>query len=455
MHTNDTIAAISTPPGQGGIGIVRLSGQDAIRIADRIFISPKGKKLSVTPSHRIVYGHITDPDSKSLIDEALVSVMKAPNTYTREDVVEINCHGGIIPLRRTLELLLARGARMAGPGEFTQRAFMNGRIDLVQAEAVLDIINSLTEKSQKSAMKQLSGSLSAGISAIRDHLIELAAFVEAHIDFPEEEMGPPSTKNIEQDALIVKEALENMIRSSRHGIILREGMHTAIIGRPNVGKSSLLNALLEQERAIVTELPGTTRDVIEDYLNIQGIPVKFMDTAGIRKVGNVAEQEGVMRSLKSMEEADLILLVLDGSETLHDTDRELINKSKNKNTIYVINKIDLPQTIPPPVEDGRTVMISALTGAGIDALKDRVIETVFEGSVEVSADTVTNVRHVHALERALSSVVSFIRENREGASPEFLSVELRDALDAIGEIQGITTPDDVLNRIFSRFCIGK
>jgi len=468
MHTEDTIAAISTPIGHGGIGIVRLSGKDALKIADRVFISPKKKKISGTPSHRILYGNITDPANNEVVDEVLISVMKAPNTYTKEDIVEINCHGGVVPLRRVLELVLNEGARAAEPGEFTKRAFMNGRIDLAQAEAVLDVINSLTLHSQKTALRQLRGGLSGKIAAIREELMDLTAFVEAHIDFPEEDIEDPALKKMEGMAGKIKDSLEKLIDSSRYGMILREGLKTAIAGRPNVGKSSLLNALLEHDRAIVTEMPGTTRDVIEECLNIQGLPVKIMDTAGIRNVQNIAEKEGVRRSLRAMEDADLVLLVLDGSIDLHDTDRELIKNSDANRTILVINKTDLPQKIHPPVsplakggiKEGScfpipTVNISAKKGLGLDELKQLIVDTALRGQTGGGAEIVTNTRHVRALEKAAASIDSFISGGIKNVSPEFLSIELRDALDAVGEIIGVTTADDILNRIFSNFCIGK
>jgi tRNA modification GTPase len=459
MNTEDTIAAISTPLGRGGIGIVRLSGKDAIKIADRIFISPKKKKLKQMPGHTILYGHVVNPLNKEVIDEVLVSLMKAPNTYTKEDIVEINCHGGTVPLRGVLELVLNSGARLAGPGEFTQRAFLNGRIDLAQAEAVLDFINALTDQGRKTAMTQLRGGLSKKLGTMREQLIELTAFVEAHIDFPEEDIESLSLKNMEKKALRIQKSLKRLIDSSRYGVILREGLKTAIIGRPNVGKSSLLNALLEHDRAIVTEMPGTTRDVIEEYLNIKGVPVKIMDTAGIRNVENIAEKEGVKRSLHAMEDADLVLLILDGSSALQKTDIELIGKSNPTNTIFVINKIDLPQKINSKFKIQNSkfpiVSISAKKGPGIDDLKSKIVDTVLHGHIESNADVVTNIRHVHALEKALASINAFLTAVTNKTSPEFLSVELRDALDAIGEIIGITTPDDILNKIFSNFCIGK
>ncbi len=454
MISEDTIAAISTSIGYSGIGIVRLSGKDSIRIADRLFISPKKKSLEQTPSNRIIYGHIIN-SKKEIIDEVLVSLMRAPHTYTKEDIVEINCHGGPLPLRRILGLVLKSGARLAEPGEFTRRAFLNGRIDLARAEAVLDVINSLTERGQKAAVEQLRGGLSKKIEAIREKLIKLTAFVEAYIDFPEEDIPHPSSRDMKKRALDLKHSLRELIDSSHYGMILREGLKTAIIGRPNVGKSSLLNAFLERDRAIVTEMPGTTRDVIEEYLDILGIPVKIMDTAGIREVKNIAEKEGVKRSLRAMKDADLVLIILDGSEKLHDTDRELIAKANPENTILVINKIDLPQKIRLKKSDLPVGRVSALKRTGFDELKNWIVETSLNGKSLCGTEIVTNMRHVDALERSLNSLNYFIEGVSKKISPEFLAVELRDALDSIGEILGYTTPEDILNTIFSDFCIGK
>jgi len=425
MHTDDTIAAISTPAGQGGIAIVRLSGKDAINIAAKIFRSLRNHKISKSRSHRIMYGHIIDHDVNEIVDEVLISVMRAPNTYTKEDIIEINCHGGAVPVRRVLELVMKNGARLADPGEFTQRAFLNGRIDLAQAEAVLDVINSLTVESQKTAVNQLKGQLSGKIEKIRQELIELAALVETYIDFPEEDIEPLSLKDMNKRSLRVRKSLEKLVNSSKYGLILREGLKTAIIGRPNVGKSSLLNALVEKDRAIVTEAPGTTRDVIEEYLNIKGLPLRIMDTAGIRSVEDIAEKEGVRRSLKAIEDADLVLLVIDGSKPLHKSDLELIRKSDNKNRIIVINKSDLSQKIK--IKDIKTdsIKISAKKGTGISRLKNKIVTAALNGNAENNTEAVTNIRHVNALERTLASLNSFRTEMNNRTSPEFLSVELR------------------------------
>jgi tRNA modification GTPase len=456
MFDEDTIAALSTPPGYSGIGIVRLSGGQAIEIADRLFLSPGKKRLRHTPSHRILYGRIVNPADSEVMDEVLVSVMKAPHTYTREDIVEINCHGGPLTIRKVLHLLLEQGARLAEPGEFTRRAFINGRIDLAQSEAVLDIIHALTERGHRASMRQLSGGLSEKIDLLRKKIVGLSAVIETYIDFPGEGISPPDLKDMGSTASGIKQDLHRLIERAGYGRILREGLRTAIIGRPNVGKSSLLNALLDRERVIVTEMPGTTRDVIEEYLDINGVPVLIMDTAGIREARDVAEREGVERSMRAMKEASLVLLVIDGSEELHDTDRELITRSLAKNTILVINKSDLASLVK---DDGMpsgspVVRISATTGTGLDALKKMIVEKSLGGEALSGEVIVTNIRHVRSLERAYSSLCAFI-DRLPDLSPEFLAVELRESLDALGEIVGSTTPEEILNRIFSDFCIGK
>jgi tRNA modification GTPase len=456
MFDEDTIAALSTPPGYSGIGIVRLSGGNAVEIADIVFRSSGKKRLRDTPSHRILYGHIVNPANNEIMDEVLLSVMKAPHTYTREDVVEINCHGGPLTIKKVLHLLLEKGARLAEPGEFTRRAFINGRIDLAQSEAVLDVIHALTEEGRRASMRQLGGGLSEKIELLRQKIVSLSAVTEAYIDFPEEGISLPDLNEMERTATGIKEELHRLIEVAGYGRTLREGLKTAIIGRPNVGKSSLLNALLEEERVIVTEMPGTTRDVIEEYIDIDGIPVLIMDTAGIREAKDVAEREGVERSMKAMKEATLVLLVLDGSEELHDTDRELIERSSAKNTILVINKSDLSPLVNTDgmPADSPAVRISATSGTGLDDLKKRIVEKSLGGETLSGEVIVTNIRHIRSLEKAHSSLRSFI-DGLPGLSPEFLAVELRESLDALGEIVGRTTPDEILNRIFSNFCVGK
>jgi len=463
MFTDDTIAAISTPVGEGGIGIVRLSGKDSVEIAERIFSSPKNKTLKDLKSHRVIYGHIKDPLIGEEIDEVLVTVMRSPYTYTREDVVEINCHGGMATLRKTLELVLKEGVRLAEPGEFTKRAFLNGRLDLSQAEAVLDLIRSKTDESRRIALQQLQGGLSEEITLLRDRMIELVANVEAYIDFPEDGIEGASKEEMATTTSAIEKALEGLLRSYEEARFFREGLSTAIVGRPNVGKSSLLNALIKKDRSIVTEVPGTTRDVIEEYLNIKGLPLRIMDTAGIREVKDIAEKEGVKRSLKSIEDADLVIALFDGSEQLKDEDFEVIEKAREKNTISVINKCDLSQVVDKSMlaprldaSESDILNISAIRGDGLDELKKRIFDSCLTNWKEGREGVVvTNIRHKRALETALSSLSIARKGLLEDAPLEIVSLELRDSLDRLGDIVGAVTTEDILNKIFSDFCIGK
>ncbi|MEW6214037.1 MAG: tRNA uridine-5-carboxymethylaminomethyl(34) synthesis GTPase MnmE, partial [Nitrospirota bacterium] len=401
MFTDDTIAAISTPLGEGGIGIVRLSGKDSIEIVDRIFSSPRNKSLKDSRSHRVIYGYIKDTSNGKEIDEVLVTVMRSPYSYTREDVVEINCHGGMITLRKTLELVLKEGARLAEPGEFTKRAFINGRIDLSQAEAVLDLIRSKTDESRRIAIDQLKGGLSEKIATLRDRLTDLCAHVEAYIDFPEDEIETVSKQDMLESMKDIDIELQTLLKTYDEARFFREGLSTAIVGRPNVGKSSLLNALIKKDRAIVTEIPGTTRDVIEEYLNINGLPLRIMDTAGIRDVQDIAEKEGVKRSLQSIENADLVIVVLDSSEPLRNEDFEVIDKIKGKNAIIVLNKCDLPSafdknTIAPCILHPASciLQISATRGDGLEELKDTIFNSCLKDwREEREGVVVTNLRH--------------------------------------------------------------
>ena len=463
MFTDDTIAAISTPLGEGGIGIVRLSGKDAIRIADILFRSPKHTSLSRLKSSRIIYGHIVDPSGAKIVDEVLVSVMRSPHSYTREDVVEINCHGGMNPLRKTIELVLQQGARLADPGEFTKRAFMNGRIDLSQAEAVLDLIRSKTDESSRIAVEQLQGGLSEKITALRDRLTEVCAHVEAEIDFPEDEIEPASKHSILESMKDIGRELQALLKTYDEARFFREGLSTAIVGKPNVGKSSLLNALLKKDRAIVTEIPGTTRDVIEEYLNIKGLPLRIMDTAGIRAVEDIAEKEGVKRSLQSIENADLVLAVFDASEPLREEDFEVMQKVKDRNTLFVLNKSDLPsavdeQSFPSSVLHPSSLLmrISATRGDGLEELKEAIFNTCLrDWKEEREGVVVTNLRHKTAIEHSLQSLNRAVKALTENQPVEIVALELRDSLDSIGEIVGAVTTEDILNKIFSDFCIGK
>lgn len=458
---DDTIAAISTPLGEGGIGIVRLSGKDAISIIGKIFSSPKGKKTSDSGSHRMLYGFIKDPLTGNTIDEVLVSVMRAPNTYSREDVVEINCHGGVLPLRKTLELALREGARLAEPGEFTKRAFLNGRIDLSQAEAVIDVIRSKTDESRSLALEQLSGGLSEEITSLRNRVTSVCAHIEAYIDFSEEDIEPASLEDISFKIRGLQEELARLSASFEEGRFYREGLRVAIVGRPNVGKSSLLNALLKRDRAIVTEDAGTTRDVLEEHLNIKGLPVRVMDTAGIREAHEMAEREGVRRSLRALDEADVVIAVIDGSVSLDDEDIVVLEKIKGKASVITINKSDLPladkgiKALLGPYS-GNLIHISAASGSGLDSLKEKLVE-ISIGSMpsEAGGSIITNVRHKIAIDSARIALEKASEALNTHSPLEIVALEMRDGLDRLGEIVGAVTTEDILNSIFSEFCIGK
>jgi tRNA modification GTPase len=457
MDLEDTIAAISTPPGEGGIGIVRISGRDAIRIASRIFHSPKGKDLRKVPSHTIHYGYIIDPKEGERIDEVLVSVMRAPNTYTRQDIVEINCHGGMVPLRRVLQLAIREGARLANPGEFTLRAFLNGRIDLSQAEATADLIRAKTEKSSQIALQQLRGELSDRISSVSDRVADITAHIEAYIDFPEEDIEPMTLQQIQRDLQDCIDKLTRLSASYEEGRFFREGLAVAIVGKPNVGKSSLLNALLQEDRAIVTHIPGTTRDLIEEYINLNGIPLRIIDTAGIRQSKDLVESEGVKRTLQAVERADMVLAVFDMSSPLTDEDREVLKRVKTAKSILVLNKTDLPQVVSEREfpESLPKVKISAKTGEGLDDLKRRIETEVLKDRAGTEGVMVTNLRHKIAIDRAADSLKRASSCLAEKMPLEIMAIELREALQSLGEITGAVTTEDILNRIFSQFCIGK
>ncbi|MCG2721893.1 MAG: tRNA uridine-5-carboxymethylaminomethyl(34) synthesis GTPase MnmE [Thermodesulfovibrionales bacterium] len=463
IHSHDdTIAAISTPLGEGGIGIVRLSGSNSVQIAEKIFFSSREKSLAETAAYKATHGFIVDPSTGRKIDEVLVMIMRAPHSYTRENVVEINCHGGMLPLRNTLELVLHHGARLAEPGEFTRRAFLNGRIDLSQAEAVLDLIRAKTDESRRIAVEQLQGGISEKITALRDRVTEICTHVEACIDFPEDEIETASKQDLLRSLNRILEDLRILEKTYDDARYFREGLSTAIVGRPNVGKSSLLNALLQKDRAIVTEIPGTTRDIIEEYLNIKGLPLRIMDTAGIRAVEDLAELEGVRRSLKSIENADLVLAIFDGSQSLTEEDFEVLGKVKDKNTIHVLNKSDLPAAfekevfssfIPPP---SSPLNISATRGDGVEALKEQIVSACLKNwKEEREGVVISNLRHKIAIEHARVALERAAAALEGNQHLEIVALELRDGLDRLGEIVGAVTTEDILNRIFSNFCIGK
>jgi tRNA modification GTPase len=456
---DDTIAAISTPAGQGGIGIVRLSGPGAIAIADRVFRSGKKKRLAGAKTFSVIYGHVIDPASGREIDEVLATVMRSPRSYTKEDVVEINCHGGMVAVRGLLELLLAEGARLAEPGEFTKRAFLHGRISLAQAEAVMDLISARTRESMKLAVDQLKGGLSEKLGRLRESLIGVCAHAEAYIDFPEEEIETKTCAEMIALAREIKAELEGISKTFEEARFFREGLSVAIIGRPNVGKSSLLNALLKKDRAIVTEIPGTTRDTIEEYLNIHGLPVRIVDTAGIRHSAEAVEREGIRRSLDALEAADYAVAVLDGSEPLHADDLEILERIKSKNAIIAINKSDLAPRISPDelfLQGKPHLRLSALLGEGIEELKSMIFRAnLRDWKEEREGVVVTNIRHKQALDLAAAALGRAAKILAENGPIEIFAIELRDAADNIGEITGAVTTDEILNRIFADFCIGK
>lgn len=451
----DTITAISTPLGEGAIGIVRLSGTEAISIANRVF---KNKDLNQVASHTLTYGHIQDPDRDQIVDEVMVSVMRSPKTFTREDVVEINTHGGIAVTNEILQLLIRQGARMAEPGEFSKRAFLNGRVDLTQAEAVMDLIRAKTDKAMNIAVKQLEGSLRELIDQTRQEILATLAQVEVNIDYPEyDDVEEMTTQLLREKTAAFSQLLTNLLRTAKRGKILREGLSTAIIGRPNVGKSSLLNNLLQEDKAIVTDIAGTTRDVIEEYVNIKGVPLKLIDTAGIRETDDVVEKIGVERSKKALEEADLVLLVLNGSEPLTAQDRELLTISQTSNRIVLLNKTDLPQAIERDQVPEDALEISVLTNQNIDHIEDRINHLFFDnqGLSEKDATYLSNARHISLIEKALEALEAVNEGLALGMPVDLLQVDMTRCWEILGEITGDAAPDELITQLFSQFCLGK
>lgn len=451
----DTIAAISTPLGEGAIGIVRLSGTKALDIAKSIF---KGKDLTTVASHTLNYGHIIKPSTGEVIDEVMVSVMLAPKTFTREDVIEINTHGGIAVTNDILQLLIKQGARMAEPGEFTKRAFLNGRIDLTQAEAVMDLIRAKTDKAMSIAIKQLDGSLSQLISDTRQEILNTLAQVEVNIDYPEyDDVEEMTTALLRDKTREFQTLLEQLLRTAKRGKILREGLSTAIIGRPNVGKSSLLNTLLREDKAIVTDIAGTTRDVIEEYVNIKGIPLKLVDTAGIRETDDLVEQIGVERSKKALQEADLVLLVLNASEKLTEQDKALLALSQDSNRIILLNKTDLDQVIEKDQLPEEAIPISVLQNQNIDLIEDRINQLFFDhtGLIEQDATYLSNARHISLIEQAVQSLEAVNEGLALGMPVDLLQIDLTRAWEILGEITGDAAPDELITQLFSQFCLGK
>lgn len=456
-----TIAAISTAVGEAGIGIVRISGKKALDIANSIFKGSKVTNLDEVNNRKLIYGHIVDNEEDKVIDEVLISYMKGPSTYTREDMVEIYCHGGIISVRKVLELILNNGARLAEPGEFTKRAFLNGRLDLSQAEAVMDMIKAKTDKSFETSLDQLEGSLSKKIREIRDILLEMIAHVEVSIDYPDEDLEEVTYEELERDAEKIKKEIEILLSTADRGKILRDGLSTVILGKPNVGKSSLLNAILRENRAIVTDIPGTTRDIIEEYVNIDGIPLKIMDTAGIRDTKDLVEQIGVDRAKETIKDADLIIAVFDASRELSGEDYDIINLIKEKRSIIIINKTDLDSKydekhLKSLVNNKEIISASIISDIGLDVLENSIKSMFYSGEIEIESDAVvTNIRHKNQLVKSLENIEEALEDIKRDVPIDCIEVDLKNCWENLGEISGDTIGEDILDKIFAEFCIGK
>lgn len=443
-----TIAALSTPPGVGGIAVIRISGEDAIKICDKIYRG--AGKLSDAATHTVHYGHIVD-EKENAADEVLVSVMRAPKTYTREDVVEISTHGGFAASRKVLELLIKAGAYPAEPGEFTKRAFLNGRIDLSQAEGVIDIINAKTELSQRNALSQAEGALSKEINEIRGNLVHLAAQMQVAIDYPDEDLEDVTAEDIRGIMEQNLKRTEKLINTADSGKVLRDGIKTAIVGKPNVGKSSLLNCLAREDRAIVTDIAGTTRDVIEEFVNLNGVPLRLLDTAGIRETSDAVEKIGVERSRRAVAEADLVILILDSSRELDDGDRQLMELTENKNRIIAVNKTDIKSSLYK-----NAVPISAKTGEGIDKLADEIRSMYRLGEIgQTDGTIITNIRHLSALSNAKAALERAVSAISGGMPQDIAALDMYEAINALGEITGDTVSEDIVTEIFHNFCVGK
>ncbi|WP_342433753.1 tRNA uridine-5-carboxymethylaminomethyl(34) synthesis GTPase MnmE [Neobacillus sp. FSL H8-0543] len=458
----DTIAAISTPMGEGAIAIVRLSGDDSIKIADRIFRSISGKRLMEVATHTIHYGHLLDPKTEEVIEEVMVSVMKGPKTFTKEDVVEINCHGGIVSVNRVLQHVLSFGARLAEPGEFTKRAFLNGRIDLSQAEAVMDLIRAKTDRAMNVALGQMEGRLSKLIRGLRQEILEILAHVEVNIDYPEyDDVEEMTHKMLTEKALYIREEIKKLLQTSQQGKILREGLSTAIVGRPNVGKSSLLNSLVHENKAIVTDIPGTTRDVIEEYVNVRGVPLRLLDTAGIRETEDIVERIGVERSRQVLNEADLILLVLNYAEQLTQEDEKLFEVVKGMDVIVIVNKTDLQQQInleqvKKLAANHKLVTTSLLEDRGVEELEEAIASLFFSGTIETGDLTyVSNSRHIALLGQSLNTIEEALENVENGTPIDIVQIDLTRAWELLGEIIGESVHESLIDQLFSQFCLGK
>ena len=453
----DTIAAISTPIGEGGISIVRMSGEDAVKIANKVF---KGANLTEVSTHTIHYGHIVDPESKKVVDEAMVTVLRAPKTFTREDIVEVNCHGGIVVTNHILQLLLANGARMADPGEFTKRAFVNGRIDLTQAESVMDIVRAKTDKARQVAVGQLAGGLLEKIRAMRKEILDTLANVEVNIDYPEYDADQITADQMAKTSKDVIAEIDKLLNTAQEGTILRNGLATAIVGQPNVGKSSLLNYLTKSDKAIVTDVAGTTRDTLEEYVSVKGVPLKLIDTAGIHHTEDKVEKIGVERSQKALQQADLVLLLLDGSKNLADEDKALIEETKNKKRIIILNKMDIGQKLNvqemKKLTNSEVISTSILKQVNLDELENLIKKLFFSGITNSNDQIlVTNQRQSGLLAKAKKQLEDVISAVEDGVPVDIAQIDFNGAWDTLGEITGDSAPDELINALFSQFCLGK
>lgn len=457
----DTIAAIATAYGEGGIGIVRLSGEESKRVLDRIFVPKQNQYKESIVNKRLYYGHIIDPACGQIVDEVLAVYMKAPATYTAEDVVEIYCHGSIVALRKTLALALRNGARLAEKGEFTKRAFLNGRLDLSQAEAVIDIVRAKTDKTFDVALSQMEGALSVRVKGIRQVLMDLLVDITVNLDYPDEDIEIMTYQRLTESTLEIGDMIQKLLSTAGTGRIIREGLNVAIIGKPNVGKSSLMNALLREARAIVTEIPGTTRDTIEEVISIKDIPVKLTDTAGIRETEDQIERIGIEKSKESFNRADLVIFIVDGSSPLSREDREIMSKISTRKAIVLINKTDLGSNIEEEeilitLPHAGVIKASIRNNVGIEALEREIVSMVYGGQVKQEESLlVTNVRHMELLEKAKMAIgdASAMAENSEAL--DFIEVDVRRCWELLGEIIGESVTEDIIDQVFARFCLGK
>ena len=455
----DTIAAVATAYGEGGIGIIRISGEKALSILEEVF-EFAGETYQIV-NRRMTYGRIVDRENEQIIDEVLAVYMKGPKTYTAEDVVEINCHGSMVSLRKTLALVLRKGARLAEPGEFTKRAFLNGRLDLSQAEAVIDIIKAKTDRSFDVAMSQLEGALSLRVTEIRQKLLDLLVDITVNIDYPDEDIEELTYDKIEENILLIGEMIEKLLSTADTGRMIREGIRVAIVGKPNVGKSSLMNSLLRETRAIVTEIPGTTRDTIEEAISIRNIPVYLVDTAGIRETSDEVERLGIERSKAAFNEADFIIFIMDGSSAISDEDREIASYLDGRDSVVPINKNDLERgftndDVRELVNDPVIIETSLINNEGIEEIENHIEELVYGGELSQHDSTmVNNVRHIELLKQSRDSLRDAMEMTLAREALDFIEVDVRNAYDLLGEITGETVSDDIINEVFARFCLGK